>query len=50
MIQVMVIGFQGVGIKLSGCGAGYVHDSWVGQYESGFAPPLRCCISFAGAF
>lgn len=33
--QVMVIGFQGVGIKLSGCGAGYVHDSWVGQYEAG---------------
>ena len=27
--QVMVIGFQGVGIELSGCGAGYVHDSWV---------------------
>ena len=26
--QVMVIGFQGVGIKLSGCGAGYVHDRY----------------------
>ena len=29
--QVMVIGFQGVGINLEGCGAGFVHDSWAGQ-------------------
>jgi hypothetical protein len=37
--QVMVIGFQGVGINLQGCGAGFVHDSWVGQYEAGDPRP-----------
>lgn len=48
--QVMVIGFQGVGIQLSGCGAGYVHDSWVGQYEAGDPNPRSeanaTCILF----
>merc|ERR1712205_8029 len=39
--QVMVIGFQGVGIALDGCGAGYVHDSWVGQYEAGSPIPRK---------
>jgi len=39
--QVMVIGFQGVGLELSGCGAGYVHDSWLGQYEAGDPRPRK---------
>ena len=37
--QVMVIGFQGVGLGIFGCGAAYVHDSWGGQYEAGDPTP-----------
>eukprot|EP01052_Picozoa_sp_SAG31_P038560 SAG31_NODE_5177_length_2679_cov_7.157429_2_plen_131_part_00 len=39
--QVMVIGFQGVGINLQGCGAGYIHESWAGQYEAGDPHPRK---------
>lgn len=36
---VMVFGFQGIGIDLNGVGAGYIHDSWAGQYEAGDPRP-----------
>ena len=35
----MVINFNGIGINLNGIGAGYVHESWVGQYEAGSPIP-----------
>ena len=44
----------GVGIELNGCGAGYVHDSWVGQYEAGDKKPRNLanatCILFDGGY
>tara|TARA_B110000208_G_C11707651_1_gene408127 strand:- start:69 stop:1247 length:1179 start_codon:yes stop_codon:yes gene_type:complete len=32
---VYVVGFQGVGISLAGTGAGYIHESWLGQWQPG---------------
>ena len=34
---VYVAGFEGVGISLSGSGAGYIHEAWLGQYQPGHA-------------
>ena len=32
---VYVIGFNTVGISLAGCGAGYIHEAWLGQFPPG---------------
>lgn len=37
--SVFVVGFPGVGISLSGSGAGYIHEAWLGEYPPGAKTP-----------
>jgi hypothetical protein len=36
---IMIVGFQNVGISLTGSGAGYIHEAWLGQFEPGNPTP-----------
>ena len=36
---IMIVGFENVGISLTGSGAGYIHEAWLGQYEPGNPTP-----------
>lgn len=48
---IYVAGFEGVGISLSGSGAGYIHEAWLGQYQPGRtkAPDTATAILLDGA-
>ena len=34
-----VVGYQGVGISLEGSGAGFIHETWLGQFQPGDKGP-----------
>ena len=36
---IMIVGFEHVGISLTGSGAGYIHEAWLGQFEPGNPTP-----------
>ena len=39
--SIFVVGFPGVGISMSGSGAGFIHEAWMGEYPPGSTIPRR---------
>jgi len=44
---VYVIGFNKIGISLAGCGAGYIHEAWLGQFPPGDPAPRTTATATA---